>query len=305
MKAAPGHLEHDAAGPDDRELAQENLRHYRNRLERLLRTRTEQLLKTQKQLNHAERMTAVGTMAAGLAHDLANLLVPLTVCTQAMLQSPTLSDDDRANLAVINSLLDHLRQMGRNLALFVRDPARPGIEGSTDIARWCQQVERLLEVSVGPPGSGLALQWQCAPDLPPVAIAPHRLTQVIQNLVFNARDAILEAKKQFADDTYPGRIEIRVHTAGDGRAVIIQVKDNGIGMSNHVKLHCGEPDFTSKDCGPSLSLGTGIGLALVKSVIQHVGGRIDIDAGPVGRSQGTTITLTLPIAVARPDDRQS
>jgi hypothetical protein len=137
--------------------------------------------------------------------------------------------------------------------------------------------------------------------LPPLAIAPHRMTQTVFNLVKNAGDALRTAKH--------GRVEISARLC-DGPAssqsrhshsatpnhrnhassfAELAVSDNGPGMTADIKARAAEPFFTTKTRG----LSTGLGLSLVHGIVSSAGGSMDIQSAP---QQGTRITLNVPIA---------
>jgi histidine kinase/DNA gyrase B/HSP90-like ATPase len=128
-------------------------------------------------------------------------------------------------------------------------------------------------------------------DLPPVGVAAHGLTQAVLNLVVNAGEAIPEPN---GVNRKGGKGKVRVAAeaapAADGAWVRLSVADNGTGMPDDVKRRAFDMFFTTKTRG----LGTGLGLALVRQVVERAGGRVDIDS-KVGR--GTTVTMSLPAVV--------
>jgi signal transduction histidine kinase len=104
-----------------------------------------------------------------------------------------------------------------------------------------------------------------------------RLRDAITNLIFNAVDAMPQG----------GTLTLR--TRAEGEAVLLDVSDTGIGMTEDVRRSCFEPFFTTKG-----EQGTGLGLAMVFSIAQHHSGTIDIASEP---GKGTTFTLRLPVHV--------
>ncbi|HVZ94177.1 MAG TPA: ATP-binding protein, partial [Phycisphaerales bacterium] len=193
-------------------------------------------------------------------------------------------------------LLDHLRAMANNLSLFSKDPQQEGTEGRTDLARWCGQVRGFIEASAG---SSVYIKWDIPDSLPEVAIAPHRMTQAVLNLVHNARDAILSMKGPLAGTPGAGRIDVEARldptASATNRRVVVKVSDNGVGMDEETKRRCIEPFFTTKDRSGAgtPSGGTGLGLSLVHAIVERVKGRMEIDS-EIG--VGTTITMRLPLA---------
>jgi two-component system cell cycle sensor histidine kinase/response regulator CckA len=271
-------------------------------LEAALVKRTEEVANAEKALARTERMAAVGTLAAGLAHDINNLTLPLGMRLDPLLSSPQYPQEIKNELTPIAALVDHLRAMSRNLSLFARDPEKEGVAGSTDIAKWASAVRTLIDASVG---KEIIIKWDCPEELPEVAVAPHRLTQAVQNLIHNACTAIA-ARSATGHMSEPprGRITVEaraVHPQWNLPLVRIKVMDNGIGMSEEVKKHCLEPFYTTGDrpTEPGDNRGSGLGLSLVYELVQRAGGTIAIDSqlGPApGNEQGTTIILTFPVA---------
>src|SRR5207237_7348718 len=141
---------------------------------------------------------------------------------------------------------DHLRQMSNNLLLFSRDPAQEGVDGRTEMGRWVRGVKALVERSLGLGGSGLPVRmiWDVPDDLPNVRIAPHRLTQVVLNLAYNSRDAVLAKAGAAARGYSAGCITVRARAdesgEGQGGRVALEVIDDGCGMNEEVKRRCTE-----------------------------------------------------------------
>jgi signal transduction histidine kinase len=125
-------------------------------------------------------------------------------------------------------------------------------------------------------------------DIPEIECWPDKLYQVLVNILINSCQAI-EDRINKADKTYKGKIEIENSTKGDlqNQTVEIKISDNGIGMSEEVKRKIFDPFFTTKEVGK----GSGMGLAISYGIIEKHKGTIDIDSHP---DEGTEITLNLP-----------
>lgn len=274
----------------ERKAAEAALADHQRLLEERVQDRTSQLKTAHERLRLADRMAAVGTLAAGLAHDMKNLLMPLGVHIRAVRSGPGLPPTAEKDLDAIAGLLDHLRAMAQNLSLFARDPNQEGVEGRTALDPWLGQVRGFIEASVGP---GVPITWSIRPGLPEIGIAPHRLTQAVLNLVHNARDAILDARRAGTAPAGGGRITVEAEPAGD--RVRIRVRDDGCGMCEDVRQRCVDPFFTTKDRTGAAqgSGGTGMGLALALAVTERLGGTLEIESQ---EGKGTTITLNLPVA---------
>jgi signal transduction histidine kinase len=254
----------------------------------------EQLERSQERLRLADRMAAVGTLAAGLAHDMKNVLLPLSERVDAILNSPGLPDTAAEDITVVSALLDHLRAMAKNLSLFAMDPDKEGVQGETDLVQWCEQVHGLIDASAG---AAVLIRWCMPAELPAVGVAPHRLTQAVMNLVYNARDAVAASHGAFAGGSV-GRITVEARAeparGGDVSCIILQVRDDGCGMTEEVKRRSIEPFFTTKDRPAAAGGGgTGLGLSLVHAIVKGAGGTMEIDSE---RGKGTTVILHLPLA---------
>jgi PAS domain S-box-containing protein len=263
-----------------------------------LADRTEQVTRVQQRLAAHDRLAAVGTLAAGLGHDLSNLLLPLTVRLEGLLVRHDLPEDARSDIQAADALIGHLRALARNLRMFVRDPQHGGPEQVTELHEWVQRVQRFLGVIAGGiEGADTRLEYDVPAGLPLVAIAPHQLTQALTNLVHNAREAIAARRAATPSDPGQGHIRIAAALSPDGMEVRLAVCDDGQGMTDEVRRRCLEPFFTTKDRATETArAGTGIGLATVHAAISHAGGRIDIDSRS---GSGATFTLHLPTVAAR------
>jgi PAS domain S-box-containing protein len=279
-----------------------------NRAEELsaaLERRTREVTRAEKALARVERMAAVGTMASGLAHDMNNVLLPLSARLDLLLRASTLSGEERSNLTVVAALIDHLRAMSKSLALFARDPDQEGLEGFSDLSAWSESVKGLMEASLmgkspGASAERVRLQWDIPRDLPAVNVAPHRLTQAVLNLVHNARDAILIARAR-GQHSQAGGITVAARKSEDEPVVELKVIDDGCGMDEQTIQRCIEPFYTTKDrpAAPGMS-GSGMGLTLAHAICERVGGQLEIKSK---LGEGTAVTMLLPIVFHRDDDQ--
>jgi PAS domain S-box-containing protein len=259
-------------------LAQDVLAHRERSLERLVTERTHALEKATERLRISERMASLGTLAAGLGHDLGNLLLPLEIRVQ-LLQRGNLSPELHEHVAGIESCLRYLQNLSSGLRQLATDPQDAPSAEPTEIGEWWNEVEILLK-NVLPRGVTFDA------DLPRtecwVAIGRVSLTQAVLNLVQNAADALSKR----------GTGNVRVGVEDDPRAgmVTIGVTDDGPGMTDDVAGRCMEPYFTTKSRG----LSTGVGLPLVCALAAVAGGRVEIDS-TIG--VGTTVRLVLRGAI--------
>lgn len=259
----------------DLKLAEAQLAHHNEALNRAVEQARAELEASSERLRLSERMASLGTMAAGLGHDVGNLLVPLRAHLDE-LRSRRGDPLDAENLAGIERCADYFASLAQGLRAFGHGAAADNLGESTDAAAWCRKSVPFLK-NMG--GSGVRLEIDAEDGECRAAIGPGALTQVVGNLVKNAADAI------GPDRT--GVVRVRIRRADGG--VSLTVADNGPGMSEEVRRRCMEPYFTTRVRGHTT--GTGLGLAIVHQAIVAAGGRIEIDSAAGG---GTAVRLWLP-----------
>jgi PAS domain S-box-containing protein len=257
----------------ERKRAEKELARHRDDLEVLVAARTADLQATHARLRVVDRMASIGTMAAGIGHDMNNLLLPIR-CHLNALEATPVPRRARESLGEVRRCMTYLQQLADGLHQLALDPDAEMAGGIADMPAWWSEMSQLLTRAVP---HGTVIRASFADDLPPVSISPHRLTQAVLNLVVNAGEAVGE----------DGNVVIRAEPSADRRAVRLTVTDDGGGMTPEARLHAMDPFYTTK----TRRLGTGLGLTLVHSIVDSVGGAIDIDSAP---GRGTTVTLTLP-----------
>ncbi len=257
----------------DQVLARQSLERQQVVLEETVHQRTLELERSSQRLRMSARMASLGTLSAGLGHDMGNLLVPIRVRLDSLSRAE-LSPELREDVEAIRASAQYLQRLAGGLRMLAIDPSREGRAESVELGTWWSEAGPLLRNAVP---RGIAIE---APSFPPglsVSMLRAALTQVVFNLVQNAGEAMR------ARGT--GRITI---TAGpvDGR-VRVSVADDGPGMTEEVLARCFEPFFTTK----TRTLSTGLGLALVYRLVTEAGGTIEPESR-VG--EGTTFSITLP-----------
>lgn len=254
----------------------------------MLRDITERL-RLEEQYRHAQKMEAVGRIAAGTAHDFNNLLTVISGYTQLLLKDPP--DPIRAKrLQGIKQATASAAMLTRQLLAFSRnDPANPTV---LDLNQVVASAEPLVRSTTG---NQIELDLTLAPDLPPVIADFHEMEQALMNLVVNACDAMPQG----------GRLSIRTRAAVAsppslrtqglvaGPCVLLEVADTGIGMDETTRSQMFEPFFTTKPP----SQGTGLGLAMVMSAVREANGAITVESDP---GQGTKLQIYLPVAKELP-----
>ncbi|WP_306590785.1 nitrogen regulation protein NR(II) [Geothrix sp. 21YS21S-4] len=237
------------------------------------------------QLHQAQKMETVGRFAGGIAHDYNNMLGVILANADLALYQMAADRPERKYLEDIAKAARHSAELtGQMLAFARQEPAHP-VE--VDLER---AVEGLLGVLGGLVGARIEVRWRPQAGLWPVRVDPTQLERVITNLVVNARDAI----------PGEGRIGLTARNvaltpkeasawegAEPGDYAMVEVADSGSGMAPEVLPHIFEPFFTTKSRGK----GTGLGLALVHSIVKQNRGAIRVESEP---DRGTTFRILLP-----------
>jgi DNA-binding response OmpR family regulator len=265
-------------------------------LEDRVRLRTQELERSNDALRQAqqalilqERLSALGQMASGIAHDINNAISPIALYTESLLErEANLSAGARENLLTIQRAIDDVAQTVARMREFYRPREAEQPRADVDLnvlvqqvvdltrARWNDQPQRR--------GIMIELKMTLAHDLPAVRGAENEIRDALTNLIFNAVDAMPEG----------GVIQVRTGVsttpAPDGapsRYVKLEVSDVGVGMDEETRRRCLEPFFTTKG-----ERGTGLGLAMVYGMAQRHGAALEIDSEP---GSGTTMRLLFPV----------
>jgi PAS domain S-box-containing protein len=262
----------------------------RVRSQQLLAEQTAALQQSNARLLMADRMASIGTLAAGLGHDMNNVLLPVRAHLNALRVSAdagNLRRTDRQHVEEIQQSVAYLQQLADGLHFLALDPDtgedQRGGGGATELKQWWSQAGPLLSKAVP---KHVRVTASFPADLPPANLAAHGLTQAVLNLVANAGEAIPppgERKRKQGSV----RMEAKARRDATGDWVHLSVTDNGAGMSEEVKRRAFDMFFTTKPRG----LGTGLGLALVRKAMDRAGGRVEIQS-ELGK--GTTVTLIVP-----------
>ncbi len=238
------------------------------------RTVEAELARQREALHRSEKLSALGVLLAGVAHELNN---PLSVVVgQAQLMQETASDSRIAHRAErIASAADRCARIVRAfLAMARQDPAERAPVVVNDLV-----VDALDVTGSGLRSHDVEVVLELGEDLPEVMADANQLTQVIVNLILNAQQAL---------EGHAGRRQLTVRTRGDGPAVAVEVTDSGPGMSAEVRARIFDPFFTTKEVGS----GTGIGLAVCHRIVEAHGGVLEVDSAP---GAGATFTAHLPV----------
>ncbi|MGH7314156.1 MAG: ATP-binding protein, partial [Candidatus Rokuibacteriota bacterium] len=256
---------------DQASLAFETARLYASARDNLARLR-----ETQAQLLQAGKMSAIGQLVSGVAHEINNPLSVIMGYGQLLL-SRGVAESLRRPLELMVQQADRMAKIVRNLLYFARQ--RPPERAPVDLNQVIEQTLalRLHQLML----SGIAVERDVEPQLPPVTGDAQQLTQVFLNLLLNAEQAIAVAGAG-------GSIVFRTRVVDGGRTVRATVEDNGPGIPPDILARVFEPFFTTKEVGS----GTGLGLSVSYGIAEEHGGRLSVESEP-GR---TIFSLELPAA---------
>jgi len=250
--------------------AGEPLRENNDTLDQIVEERAAKLFRAYAGLQHAERMASLGTLSAGLGHDLGNLLLPVRLRIEAMENldlTPLLAE----HLVSIHAAVGHLQRLANGMRLLSQDPERARAGERTELTAWWIDVSAVLK-NVLP--FGVKFNASLPPGETWVSVSRAAMTQIVFNIVQNAGDALRQRGA--------GHVGVTARVVDD--MVELTVADDGPGMADEVRHRCMEPFFSTKPRGIS----TGMGLALAYGLTRSAGGTIDVqsDAG-----RGTAFTL--------------
>ncbi len=242
----------------------------------------------ENELRQAQKMEAVGRLAAGVAHDFNNILTVILGNTSLQLRNPLLDEKLTVSLQQVERAAERATALTRQLLAYSRKQIiqRRPIALNGVIEQTVAMLRRVI-------GEHIAFDIQLTPDLPPVFADSGNVDQVIMNLALNARDAMPDG----------GKLTIATHEvetdetaltrnpeAQPGRHICLLVKDTGKGMDAATVARIFEPFFTTKGSGE----GTGMGLATVYGVLKQHGGWIEVESAP---RRGTAIRAFFPLSV--------
>jgi PAS domain S-box-containing protein len=230
----------------------------------------------ERQLHHAQRLDALGTLAGGIAHEINNALVPIIALTKLVAGHLPEESRDRRNLTAVIGGATRSRDLVQQILDFSRKDEIGAEADDVDLGAVLRETSDFLHATL--PAS-IRLEEVIAAT-PPVIGDAQQLHQVIVNLITNAAQAIGAAE---------GRITVTLGLDAEARALRLSVADTGCGMDEATKARIFEPFFTTKQVGT----GTGLGLSVVHSIIEKHGGRIEVESAP---GQGSCFSIMLPVA---------
>jgi len=238
----------------------------------------------EEQLRQSQKLEAVGRLAGGIAHDFNNFLNAILGYSELL--ADRLKESDGAalgHLEQIRRAADRAAALTQQLLEFGR--RRAVAPRALDLNAVIAEMEPMLRQLIG---ERIEVALHLAPDLAAVRADPGQLSQVLMNLVVNARDAMPRG----------GRLTLTTANlpaaAGrSGNGVLLRIEDTGMGMDAATAARMFEPFFTTKDAGQ----GTGLGLSIVYGIVEESGGQVRCDSEP---GRGTAFEIVLPAIAASP-----
>jgi signal transduction histidine kinase len=248
-----------------------------DRVEELVKIRTEELIRAQKQLIQAEKMATVGTLAGGVAHEINNPLTAILTNVQMLLTSSSIDDKlDRESLELIEEATKRCRTIVQKLMTYARKPLETTQITKVNLLDVVKNVNSFIGYQLEQDNIKLNIS---APDDAYFVMGSHNeLEQVLTNIILNGRDAIKKAKKS-------GNIDILFSITDE--SVKVDIKDEGEGIPENITSKIFDPFFTTKGVGR----GVGLGLSICQAIVEKHKGSINFKS-KVG--EGTIFTLLLP-----------
>jgi signal transduction histidine kinase/CheY-like chemotaxis protein len=247
-------------------------------------------IETQERRQQAQRLEALGQLAAGIAHDFNNVMTIVLGSADFLSQGLPKESALVADVQQIKGAVRRGAEMVRRLLAFGRSDGvqEEHVNVGALVVELSRTLRRLLPETIV-----LEVETHHAP---PARARPAAVEQILVNVVTNARDAMPKG----------GRLHVKVsETSLDaavcraqgwgaaGRFVVLAVSDDGVGMTDEVKQRLFDPFFTTKEMGR----GTGLGMAMVADLVRLSRGHVDVVSAP---DRGTSVTVLLPAAGERP-----
>jgi signal transduction histidine kinase len=274
LESLAGILSNVLSNADQYQRLQETVRQLRQ-IQQELQTRIEAQLEAEQKLIQAEKLAAVGEMAAGIAHELNNPLTTVTGFTELVIDGLPVGAEGRSDLELVLREAMRARDVVRRLLDFSRrsESERTRVDLNELISDVLSLINHLRQTQ------DVALEVNLSKELPWVSVDRNQIKQVLLNLFHNSLQAMPNGGKLIIQTGKRQR---------DGRKwVLATVEDTGDGISDEYKARIFEPFFTTRsDQG-----GTGLGLSVSYSIITNHGGVIEVDSQ---KGKGTKFSMWLP-----------
>ncbi|HHX18451.1 MAG TPA: PAS domain S-box protein [Clostridium sp.] len=262
----------------------EEIKDYAENLEKMVKTRTDQLREKDAQLIQSAKLATLGEMATGIAHEINQPLAGISLITQGLILAKVRNVlNDKLLFEKLNSIIEQTERINKiigHLRTFARqsDHTKKEIDIKKPLFDMFKLIgEQLIKRKI-------TVETNIEDNLPPILADHNKLEQVFLNIITNARDAIEELRMKNPDKK-DGKITINAHSQKN--TVVIEIIDNGIGISEKVKEKVFEPFFTTKD----VDKGTGLGLSITYGIVKEFDGIIEIESKEM---QGSKFIIKFP-----------
>jgi hypothetical protein len=230
----------------------------------------------EEQLQQTDKLSSIGLLAAGVAHEVNTPLAGISSYSQMLMQQIPETDPRRQLLEKIHRQTSRASSIVNNLLNFSRVSDSRYVP--VDLNRVIDDTIQLLEAQLR--NTEIEVVRRYTGDLPLAPVNAPKMQQVLMNLILNARDAM----------PHGGRLEISTEASDD--SVIINLRDTGVGIAPDHLTKIYDPFFTTKQIGK----GTGLGLAVSYGIIRDHGGHINAESK---LGEGTNFQIVLPLVTAR------
>ena len=245
-----------------------------NEMSRKMAADIDQLQRLNEQLIRAEKLAAMGTLAAGVAHEVNNPLASISSLVQMMRVQEGHSPETREKLSMISDQIQRITQVTKDMTDFAR--ARPAAKTDVDINEIVLKALRLA--SFDEAFEDIEIESNLDRRLVPVFGDEDQLEQVFLNLFLNARDAM------------PAGGTLSVKTSENSEGLLVEIADSGTGIAETARQSIFDPFFSTKAAGR----GTGLGLAVCYGIVTAHGGRIEVENNSPA---GTKFSVILPALI--------
>ena len=241
--------------------------------------------KLEVQLMHASRLTAMGEMASGIAHEINQPLTIINVVADGLMNRLLEKDDDDILVNSTQRIIDQVLRASNiidNMRSFVRvgsaaEPEPIDIKKPINLALTFFTEQFRIH--------GIELILDLEAEVPHIRVDSQKFEQILINLLTNARFAVDSKMKEYGKK-FKKRVTVSLSYDKSRNKALFEVSDNGVGMDKETLEHCFEPFFTTRDVGE----GTGLGLSIVHSIIREF--KMDIEIDSV-EGEGCTFKVTM------------
>ncbi len=233
-----------------------------------------QMRQMERQLLQVEKLSGLGTMISGIAHELNNPLTAIMGNAELLSMNKSITDRGKRSLDVILQESSRAAKIVSGLLAFAREhrPERRLINVNDVVRESLNLREYNLRVN------NICVQLSLSNDVPPTLADPYQLQQVFTNIIHNASDALMDG----------GGGNLTIRSEQKEKALWIVFEDDGPGIEKENLKKLFDPFFTTKDVGK----GTGLGLSMAYGIIKEHGGKIEVESEP---GRGARFTVELPV----------